>query len=52
VPPGQIAARQAIDEGADIILGPLFAQPVMAVKQIARGRGVPIIAFSTGMVCA
>ena len=34
-------------EGAEIILGPLFAQSVRAAGQIARQRGVPIIAFST-----
>jgi branched-chain amino acid transport system substrate-binding protein len=43
----QQAAQQAIDEGAEIILGPLFAQSVQAVGQVARGRGVPVIAFST-----
>jgi hypothetical protein len=30
-----------------MILGPLFAQSVSAVAQVARGRGVPVIAFST-----
>lgn len=43
----QQAAQQAIAEGAEIILGPLFAQSVQAVGQIARPRGVPVIAFST-----
>jgi branched-chain amino acid transport system substrate-binding protein len=46
-PGAQLAARQAIDEGAEIILGPLFAYTVTGAKQIARGHGVPIIAFST-----
>ncbi len=40
-------AQQALDEGAAIILGPLFAQAVSAVGQVARGRNVPVIAFST-----
>jgi hypothetical protein len=40
-------AQQAIGEGAEIILGPLFAQSVPAVAQVARGRGVSVIAFST-----
>lgn len=43
----QQAAQQALDEGAEIILGPLFAQSVSAAAQVARARGVPIIAFST-----
>jgi branched-chain amino acid transport system substrate-binding protein len=43
----RIAAQQAIDEGAEIILGPLFAQSVTAVGQIARARNIPVIAFST-----
>jgi ABC-type branched-subunit amino acid transport system substrate-binding protein len=43
----QQAAQQALAEGAEIILGPLFAQSVSAVGAIARGRGVPVIAFST-----
>jgi hypothetical protein len=40
-------AQQALDEGAQIILGPLFAQSVSFVGQAARARNVPIIAFST-----
>jgi ABC-type branched-subunit amino acid transport system substrate-binding protein len=43
----QQAAQQAIDEGAEIILGPLFAASVPAVAQVARGRGISVIAFST-----
>lgn len=41
------AAQQALNEGAEIILGPLFAQSVTAVGQVARARNVPVIAFST-----
>ncbi len=40
-------AQQALDEGAEIILGPLFAQSVSVVGQLARARNVPVIAFST-----
>jgi ABC-type branched-subunit amino acid transport system substrate-binding protein len=40
-------ATQAMDEGAEIILGPLFAQAVRAAAQVARPRGIPVIAFST-----
>jgi branched-chain amino acid transport system substrate-binding protein len=43
----QGAAQQAVNDGAEIILGPLFAQSVQAVGQVARTRGVPVIAFST-----
>src|SRR5579863_1878059 len=43
----QQAAQQAIDEGAEIILGPLFASSVPATAQAARGKGVSVIAFST-----
>jgi ABC-type branched-subunit amino acid transport system substrate-binding protein len=43
----QQGAQQAIAEGAEIIIGPLFAQAVSAVGQVARARGIPVIAFST-----
>jgi branched-chain amino acid transport system substrate-binding protein len=43
----RVAAQQALDEGAQIILGPLFAQSVAAVGQSARTRNIPVIAFST-----
>jgi ABC-type branched-subunit amino acid transport system substrate-binding protein len=40
-------AQQALGEGAEIILGPLFAASVPATAQLARTRGVSVIAFST-----
>jgi ABC-type branched-subunit amino acid transport system substrate-binding protein len=43
----RIGAQQSIDEGAEIILGPLFAQSVTYVGQVARTRNIPVIAFST-----
>jgi branched-chain amino acid transport system substrate-binding protein len=43
----QAAAQQALAEGAEIIIGPLFAQSVSAVGQVARARNIPVIAFST-----
>lgn len=43
----QAGAQQAVEEGAEIILGPLFAQSVPAVAQVARTRGISVIAFST-----
>jgi ABC-type branched-subunit amino acid transport system substrate-binding protein len=47
-PPGaQQSTQQALDEGAEIILGPLFGVSVPAVAQLTRARGVSVIAFST-----
>jgi ABC-type branched-subunit amino acid transport system substrate-binding protein len=43
----QQATQQALDEGAEIILGPLFGLSVPATAQLARARGVSVIAFST-----
>jgi branched-chain amino acid transport system substrate-binding protein len=43
----QLAAQQAINDGAEIVLGPLFAHSVGAAAQLTRPRGVPIVAFST-----
>jgi ABC-type branched-subunit amino acid transport system substrate-binding protein len=40
-------AQQALDEGAEIILGPLFALSVPSTAQAARARSVSVIAFST-----
>jgi len=46
------AARQALSDGAKVILGPLFAQEVQAVKPIAAGAGVEVLAFSTDWTVA
>jgi branched-chain amino acid transport system substrate-binding protein len=43
----QQAAQQVLAEGAEIIIGPLFAHSVGVVGTAARQRGVPVIAFST-----
>ena len=43
----QQGAQQALDEGAEIILGPLFAAAVPATAQVARTRSISVIAFST-----
>ena len=40
-------AQQALEEGAEIILGPLFALSVPSTAQVARTRSVSVIAFST-----
>jgi hypothetical protein len=42
-----LAARSALEDGAEIILGPLFAEEVTAVAEEARSEGVPMIAFSS-----
>jgi len=39
--------QQALAEGAEIILGPLFALSVPSTAQLTRTRGVSVIAFST-----
>src|SRR5712671_4369916 len=43
----QAGTQQALAEGAEIILGPLFALSVPATAQLTRARGVSVIAFST-----
>ncbi len=40
------AAEEAIREGAEVILGPLFAASVQAVAPVARQAGVSVVAFS------
>lgn len=41
------AAQAAVEAGAELIIGPLFAQSVQGAASIARQAGVPVIAFST-----
>ena len=41
------AARQAISEGAELIIGPIFAAEVGGVGPVARAANVPVIAFSS-----
>jgi ABC-type branched-subunit amino acid transport system substrate-binding protein len=45
-------AQQAVEEGAEIILGPLFALSVPSTAQVARSRNVSVIAFSTDSTIA
>lgn len=40
------AANEIVAEGAELILGPLFAKSVSAVSASARAKNVPVIAFS------
>ncbi len=48
----QKAAEEAIEEGAEILLGPLFAGSVRTAGNVAHERGVPMIAFSTDRTVA
>ena len=41
------AAEAAIAEGAELIVGPLFAQGVRETGRVARAANKPVIAFST-----
>ena len=41
------AAESAIHDGAELILGPLFAQEVSSAAPVARQAGIPMIAFSS-----
>jgi ABC-type branched-subunit amino acid transport system substrate-binding protein len=43
----QAAAQQAVQQGASLILGPVFAASVAAAGQVAQPAGIPVIAFST-----
>jgi ABC-type branched-subunit amino acid transport system substrate-binding protein len=43
----QAAAQAAIQEGAELIIGPLFAGTVQAAGAVARQAGRPVLAFST-----
>jgi ABC-type branched-subunit amino acid transport system substrate-binding protein len=44
--------RTLLSEGAEVIIGPLFAQSVTAAAPIARDHGVLLISFSTDRVVA
>lgn len=46
------AARELLDEGVRIILGPLLAASVSAVAPEARAAHVPVVAFSTDRTVA
>ena len=43
---GRAAADAAVRDGAEIILGPLFAKSVVGVAPVARQARVPVFAFS------
>lgn len=41
------ATQKLLDQGAEVIVGPIFSASVGAVAPLARDRGVPVLAFST-----
>ncbi len=41
------ATQDAINEGAEVILGPVFGADVKEAGRVARAAGKPVIAFST-----
>ncbi len=47
-----IAVNQAIDEGAHLILGPVFAGQVQDAKNSATAKNVPLIGFTTDWTAA
>ncbi|TAN70470.1 MAG: penicillin-binding protein activator, partial [Magnetospirillum sp.] len=42
-----VATQQALAQGADIILGPLFSFEVKAAAPLAREQSIPMLAFTT-----
>ena len=52
--PGTAAAQaqQALNDGAQIILGPLYSQSVTAVTGVTAGRNVNVLAFSNNQAVA
>ena len=40
------AAKEAIAEGAQILLGPLFSDAVIAASRVSKARRIPMITFS------
>jgi ABC-type branched-subunit amino acid transport system substrate-binding protein len=48
----EAAARAALADGAEIILGPLFADEVTAAAPVARAAGAPMLVFSSDITAA
>lgn len=46
------AARSLLDQGARLLLGPLFSTSVTSVSEEARSRQVPVVAFSNNIAVA
>jgi len=43
------AARSALADGAEIVLGPLFSESVLAASRVTRAARTPMIAFSSDL---
>jgi ABC-type branched-subunit amino acid transport system substrate-binding protein len=48
----EAAAREAISEGAEIVLGPLYSRSVPAAASVTRAAGVPLVSFSNDRLVA
>lgn len=46
------AAKLAIEQGAQLVIGPLFSQSVTAVKPLAKERGLKMLTFSNNRAIA
>ncbi len=46
------AAGDAVDEGAQLLLGPVFSEEVKAAAQVAKQRKVPLVSFSNNKTIA
>jgi ABC-type branched-subunit amino acid transport system substrate-binding protein len=46
------AASLVLSQGAEVVIGPLFAQTVSAAAPVVRSRNIPMIAFSTDRAVA
>lgn len=42
----KFVAAQAVNDGAEVILGPLYAQSANAVGALVRSRNIPVLSFS------
>lgn len=43
----RVAVENAINAGSDLILGPLMADEVSAISDVAKSKDIPVISFST-----
>lgn len=41
-----VAAREVIEQGAQMIIGPLYSESTKAVAEVAKARGIPVISLS------
>lgn len=48
----EAAMRRVLEQGAEIVLGPLRSESVEAVTPYAEGTGIPVVAFSTNSALA